>query len=167
MNCVIKNQIILFTSSTWCFTNINSHGMFPPYLFMLSLKTVIYISPIIYQFCDGTLNKYLATWNIWASTIIYFRLQKSKLWYFGHWHQREISWGNVGRGSQCGPCQSGTRGIGEVSSHVGEEVLGATRRNWSHSEGGARVKTSTSGNYHKTPFLRESIREHQLYGWKT
>ena len=49
---------------------------------MISLETVIYFSPIIYQFYDETLNKYFVTWNIWASRVIYFRLNKSKLRFF-------------------------------------------------------------------------------------
>ena len=41
---------MLITSSNWCFTNINSYGLFHPYVLITYLKTVLYISTIIYQF---------------------------------------------------------------------------------------------------------------------
>ena len=157
---------MLITSSTWCFTIRNSHGLCPPYLLMLYLKTVLYISPIIYQFSDGTLNKYLITWNIWAPRIIYFRLHKSKLQCFGHWHHRAISWGNVGRGYQCVPFQINTRRRGEFIIHGSGKVPGAVGRTWSHAAGCASFKTTRGGKYHKIPFLRERRRGYQVDGWK-
>ena len=152
---------MLITSSTWCCTIRISHGMWPPYIFIISLKTVLYTSLIIWKCSNVKLKKYLAIWNIQASRIIYFRLHKSKLKCFVHWHQQEISWGKFGRGSQCGDCQSNARGRGEVRSQGGGKVPGSVSRPWSHDAGHARVKTATSGKYHKTPFLREIRRGNQ------
>ena len=134
---------MLITSSTWCFNIINSHYLCSPYTLMIYLKNLC-VSPIIYQFSDGTPNKYLLNWNLWASRIIYFRLQKSKLGLFCHWHQWEISWVNVGRGSWCGPCQRNMKGIMEVSINGDGKVPGAAGKPWRHAVGGARVKTFTS-----------------------
>ena len=110
-------------------------------------------------------EKYLVTWNIWDSRIIYFRLHKSRLRCFGHWHKLEIYNGNFGIGYQCGPCKRDTRGIGEVSIHDGGKVPGYAGRPWSHAARGTRVNTVTIGNYHKKTFLRDIKRGHQVSGW--
>ena len=125
----------------------------------------LYIIPIIYQFYEGTLNKYLVIWNIWASRIIYFRLHKSNSWFLGNWYQWAISWGNVGRVSQCVPCQRDTRGRVEVSINSGGKVPIYSGRPWIHAAGNEMVKTVTSRNYHKTPFLRYIRGGHQVDGW--
>ena len=153
---------MLITYSTLCFTIINGHVLCPTYLFILSDKTVIYISTIIYQFSDGTLNKYFLIWNIWASRVIYFRFTKSKLQYFGYWHQKAISWGNIGRGSQCGTCKIDMGGRGESRGHGCGKLPGSTGRPWSHYEGGVGLDTFTRENYHKIAFVRESRRVHQV-----
>ena len=125
----------------------------------------LYIIPIIYQFYEGTLNKYLVIWNIWASRIIYFRLHKSKLWYFGHWQQREISWVNSGIVYQCGPCKIDKRGRGEVRSNGCGKLPGYLGRLWIHDTGVARVNTVTGGIYQKTTFLRYIRHGHRVAGW--
>ena len=163
----MNKQIKFITSSTWCFTIRNSHGLCPPYIFIISLKNVLYISTIIHQSYDGTMKTYFETWNIWASSIIYFRFKKSKLQCLGHLYQREIYWGNVGRGSHRVPYQSDTRVRGEARSHGGGKVPGSAYRTWSHSAEGAQVDTVTSGNYQKTTFLRKIRRGHQVAGWKS
>ena len=144
---------MLITSSNLCFTIRNSHGLWPPCIFLLYLKTVLCISPIIYQFSDGALNKYLITLNIWSSRIIYLRLYKSKLLCFDPWHQWEISWGNVGRWFQCGPFQSDMRGRIEVSGNVSGKVPGASGRPWGHALCNSSIETVKIRNYHKTHFL--------------
>ena len=41
-------------------------------------------------------------------------------------------------------------------SHGGVKVPGAAGRPWSRAAGSSRAKAATSGNYHKTHFLRDS-----------
>ena len=47
------------------------------------------------------------------------------------------------------------RGRGEFRSHGGKKITGDSVRPCSHAAVSARVDTVTSGNYHKTPFLRK------------
>ena len=70
----------------------------------------------------------------------------------------------LGRVFQCGPCQSNRRGVIEVRSCGGGKLPGDTGRHWSYATGGAMVEIVTSGNYHKTPFLRESRCGYQVAG---
>ena len=56
------------------------------------------------------------------------------------------------------------RGRGEVRRHGGGKVPGYTGRPWNHDSGGAKVDTVTSGNCHKTPFLRGVRCGHQVDG---
>ena len=135
------------------------------YIFLCSLQIFLYISPIIDQFFDGKLNKELVTWNIWASTTMYFRLHKSKLRCFGHWNQQGISWVKLERGSHYDPGQINTRGRGEVISHGGGKLPGSAVIPWIHDAGGARVNNGTRGNYHMKPFLSESRCGNQVAGW--
>ena len=56
------------------------------------------------------------------------------------------------------------RGRGEFRSHGGKKITGDSVRPCSHAAVSARVDTVTSGNYHKTPFLRGVRRGHQVVG---
>ena len=52
----------------------------------------------------------------------------------------------------------------EVSSNGSGKVPGYAGRPWSYVAGGARVNNATSGNYHKTTFIRDTRHGNQVAG---
>ena len=66
--------------------------------------------------------------------------------------------------SQCGHFRSNMRARVEVGSRGGRNLPGYSGISWSNDTVYARVETSTSGNYHETPFLRGVRCVHQVDG---